>query len=68
MAVATRVGARVRWVVCSYGGVSTCEVDDAITHDTSVIAVFQEIDGQVDFKSWVGVKITRVQPGTHESM
>ena len=35
LAAATRVDARVRWVVCLYGGVSTCEVDDAITQDTS---------------------------------
>ena len=37
--VATRVGARERWVVCLYGGVSTCELDDAITHDL-IIAMY----------------------------
>ena len=35
--IATRVGTRVRWVVCLYGVVGTCEVDDAVTHDKCII-------------------------------
>lgn len=33
IAVATRVCARMKWVVCLYSEVSTYELDDAITHD-----------------------------------
>lgn len=34
-AISTNVGARVWWIVCWYGGVSTCEAENDIMHGFS---------------------------------